>query len=308
MDDLAAPKSSSSMPISPCACGDLVPRFSYANLVKFEKQFIEEGRKGTSDLQLYTGFCTEEFEMLWDFLDPVNNIRSWEQAEEDTLQRKRGSGPHFALSLKDQLLVLLMRLRLNLLEWDLAFRFNVSEATISRMLNRWINFCYLRLGSLPIWPTWERVEESMPDCFQQAYPTTYCVIDATEIFCETPSSLPLQSQCYSNYKSHCTLKGLVAVAPNGAIIFISELFNGAISDRQLTIQSGFLEMLALVPKGKSVMADRGFEIQDLMLKHEIFLNTPPFRDGDHLKQDDVMKTQKIARVRIHVERVVAWKE
>ena len=69
-----------------------MPRILYANLVKSEKQFIEEGRKGTSDLQFYTGFCAEEFEMLWDFLDPVNNIRSWEQAEEDTLQRKRDAG------------------------------------------------------------------------------------------------------------------------------------------------------------------------------------------------------------------------
>ena len=155
---------------------------------------------------------------------------------------------------------MLMRLRLNLLEWDLAFWFNVSEVTISRMLNRWINFCYLRLRSLPIWPTWEKVEESMPDCFQQAYPTTLCII---EIFCKAPSSLPLQVQFYSNYKSHCTYKSLVAVAPNGAIIFISEL---SIVDWQLTIQSGFLEVLALVLKRKSVMADRGFEIRDFSLK------------------------------------------
>ena len=163
---------------------------------------------------------------------------------------------------------------------------------------------YLRLGSLPIWPTWEKVAESMPQCFKEAYPSTFCIIDATEMFCETPSSLPLQSQCYSNYKSHCTHKGLVAVAPNSAFIFISELFNGAISDRELTVQSGFLQLLALVPKGKSVMADRGFEIQDLLLKYGILLNIPPFREGDHLKEDDVTKTQTIARVRIHVERVI----
>ena len=56
-------------------------------------------------------------------------------------------------------------------------------------------------------------------------------------------------------------------APNGAIIFISELFTGSISDRQLTIQSGLLEMLKTVPRGRSVMADKGFDIQDLLVKH-----------------------------------------
>ena len=39
------------------------------------------------------------------------------------------------------------------------------------------------------------------------------------------------------------MKGLLAVAPNGAIIFVRELFTGPISDTLLTLQSVFLEML-----------------------------------------------------------------
>ena len=40
------------------------------------------------------------------------------------------------------------------------------------------------------------------------------------------------------------MKGLQAVAPNGAISFVSELlFTGSISDTPLTLQSVFLEML-----------------------------------------------------------------
>jgi len=60
----------------------------------------------------------------------------------------------------------------------------------------------------------------MPSVFKEAYPTTFCIIDATEIMCEVyvPASLSLQSQCYSNYKSHTTMKGLLVVAPNDAII------------------------------------------------------------------------------------------
>ena len=140
----------------------------------------------------------------------------------------------------------------------------------------------------------------MPVVFKEAYPTTFCIVDVTEIFCEVPASLSLQSQCYSSYKSHTTMKGL----PNGAVIFVSELFTGSISDRQLTIQSGFLEMLKSVPHGRSVMADKGFDIQDLLVKHGLLLNIPPFKGSAALQFSDVQKTQTIARVRIHVQCVI----
>ena len=92
---------------------------------------------------------------------------------------------------------------------------------------------YLWLGLLPIWPSSESIQSYMPVVFKETYPTTFCIVDATEIFCEMPVSLPLQSQCYSSYKSHTTMKGSLAIAPNGPIIFVSKLFTGSISDRQL---------------------------------------------------------------------------
>ena len=122
-----------------------------------------------------------------------------------------------------------MWLSLGLLEWNLAKCFGVCEATVSRILVGWINYMYLRLGSLLIWPSVQR-DSSV---FIEGHPTTFRVIDATEVMCEVPVSLSLQLQCYSNYKSHTAMKGLLAVAPNGAIIFVSELFMSSVSDRQL---------------------------------------------------------------------------
>ena len=137
----------------------------------------------------------------------------------------------------------------------------------------------------------------MPASFKNLYPSTFCVIDATELHCEIPSSLSLQLQHYSSYKGHTTKKGLAVIAPNGTFVFVSELYSGAISDRQLTIESGFLELLDLAPKGKSVMADRGSDIQDLLAQQNLLLNIPPFLGADpHLQKADVLATQKIARV------------
>ena len=79
-----------------------------------------------------------------------------------------------------------MWLRLGLLEWGLATRFGISEATASRTFVCWINYMYLQLGSLPLWPSSESVQRYMPTVFKEAYPTTFCIVDATEIMCEVP--------------------------------------------------------------------------------------------------------------------------
>ena len=119
-----------------------------------------------------------------------------------------------------------MRLRLGRLEQELAYMFNVDAGTISRVFNKWINFLYMRLGMIPIRPEWADVEKTMPETFKTSYPDTLLIIDATELRCERPSSLSLQSQHYSSYKSHTTLKGLVGIVPSGMFTFISPLYTG----------------------------------------------------------------------------------
>ena len=56
--------------------------------------------------------------------------------------------------------------------------------------------------------------------------------------------------------------------------------------------------------GDSVMADKGFQIQDI-LPLSVTLNIPPFLLGDSkMSAEDVVRTQQIASLRIHVERAV----
>ena len=89
----------------------------------------------------------DTFDCLWDVLKPEDNI-SWEESDDVARQRDRGGEPPFILDLRDQLLLVLMRLRLNLLEQDLAIRFGFAMVTVSRTFNHWINYLYLRLNSL----------------------------------------------------------------------------------------------------------------------------------------------------------------
>ena len=116
---------------------------------------------------------------------------------------------------------------------NLAERFQISIFTVSRTLVTWINYLYFLLGSLPIWPSREQANKTMPRSFQDAFPTVRVIIDCTEIKVQTPSSLTLHSEFYSNYKSATTLKGLIGISPTGAVSFVSALYTGSISDREI---------------------------------------------------------------------------
>ena len=112
----------------------------------------------------------------------------------------------------------------------------------------------------------------------------------------------MQQRTFSSYKNHNTYKGLVGISPGGAITFVSRLFPGSISDRELTRQSGFLQLL---DPGDSIMADRGFNIQDDLTPLGVRLNIPPFLKGkSQLEENELIETRRIASLRIHVERAM----
>ena len=126
---------------------------------------------------------------------------------------------------------------------------------------------------LPCWPDRDTIRDTMPAIFKEQYPRTTVILDATEIKINTPSSLLLQSQTYSNYKSTNTFKALVGISPAGHVMFVSSLYTGSISDTELVERSGFLRLLQ---SGDKVMADRGFTIEDILTPLGVGLNIPPF--------------------------------
>ena len=71
-----------------------------------------------------------------------------------------------------------------------------------------------------------------------------------------------------------TAKLLIACTPNGAISYISSLYVGSISDVELTRVSGLISKL---PRNESasVMADRGFTIQDQLNEVGVLLSRWP---------------------------------
>jgi len=260
---------------------------------------VERFSTDDSLIKFYTGFPTyKHFTYFFEFARPSAENMTYCYAS-GVLENRPSTR---AIQLIDELFMFLVRIKLGLFIQDLAFRFHLHISSVSRKLTTWVNYLYFLLGSQPIWPTREQVNVCMPEEFKELYPSTRVILDCTEIFVETPSSLLLQSQLYSSYKSSTTLKSLIGISPAGAITFVSNLYTGAISDKEITRCSGILDLLK---PSDTVMADKGFEIEEMLEKRQVGLNLPPFlQSRSRFSSQEVHETKTIAKLRIHVERAI----
>ena len=102
------------------------------------------------------------------------------------------------LPLIDEMLLTLMKLRLNLLHEDLAFRFKISNSLVSCILSTWIPFLGFEIGSLIQWPSVAQTHEYYPSCFKSIAGHVISIIDCTEIFTNNPSFAEANSKMYSS--------------------------------------------------------------------------------------------------------------
>lgn len=202
----------------------------------------------------------------------------------------------------EQLLMTLMRLRLNLSIEDMSFRFGVHKSTISRIFTQVIDLMVEKLGHLIFWPDRDILKVTMPLDFVKHCPTCVVIIDCFEIFMERQSDLYARVQIYSSYKHHNTVKYLIGITPQGTVSFISDGWEGRVSDKLLTERCGILEHLL---PGDTILADRGFDIQDSVSLYCARVSIPAFTKGKkQLAGIEVEQTRRLANVRIHVERVI----
>ena len=152
-------------------------------------------------VRFYAGFQSYEilvafFEFPW---PSVNKLWYW-----DSKNNVSGKRRWMKLDLLNQLFMTLMKLRLNLREWDLAYRFGLAVSVVSKYFITWVCFLYNHLCEVDWMPTAEQVKATLPHVFKEKYAKTFIVIDGNEVFIETPNDLQLQSSTWSNYKHHNT--------------------------------------------------------------------------------------------------------
>lgn len=204
------------------------------------------------------------------------------------------------LSRADVLLLLLMKLRLNLRHQDLAWRFGVSTASISIMLNKALPVLAEKLKFLIRWPSRTDVQRTMSVKFRRLYPYCRVIVDCTEIFVQRPRNLKARALFYSHYKHHSTLKLLIGITPTGAASFVSKAWGGRASDKEITLRSGLLNLLE---PGDGVMSDRGFLIDDAIAARNAHLIRPAYTRGHkQMPVKSLEQARQQSSLRIHVER------
>lgn len=207
-----------------------------------------------------------------------------------------------SLSVADHLLLVLMKLKLGLLNKDLAYRFDTSESTVSRIYRVWLPAMSECLAHLIVWPTRAALRANLPTAFRRKFRDCVAIIDCTEIFTERPSNLTAQAQTWSRYKHNNTIKYLIGITPAGAISFLSKGWSGRESDKNITLKCGFLNKLK---PGDCILADRGFLVKDELARIGVTLRVPSYTKGkSQLSACEVDTSRQLSHVRIHVERVI----
>jgi len=182
---------------------------------------------------------------------------------------------------------------------DLADRFDISAAIVSRTCLAWLKVLYIVLGSINIWPSQASIDKFMSSVMKEKFSTVHVIIDCTEMFTQKPSSLVGNSQLFSSYKNHTTLKGLIGISPHGSVTFVSSLFSGCISDIEITKNS---EILNLPKPGDSLMANKGFTVAKLLAEHNFFCHSTFLLACVQFHSAEVADNGAITASWVHVER------
>ncbi|KAG4068975.1 hypothetical protein HA402_005636, partial [Bradysia odoriphaga] len=205
------------------------------------------------------------------------------------------------LPVTEQLLMTLMKMKMNLKHFDLAQRFGCCTSTVTNVVRTWVLLMHevLFVQLMKNVPSRKKNKTCLPQAF-----IVLCecrmVLDGVEFFCDKPFNMEKQKSAYSSYKHHCTCKALVGIAPNGFVTYVSELYPGSISDKKLVAHCGVLKHL--VP-GDMILADKGFLVEDI-LPFGVHLNIPPFLTTEQFTPEQVRQTERVARARVHVERAI----
>ena len=138
-----------------------------------------------------------------------------------------------------------------------------------------------------------------PKVFRHAkYVNLRGIIDCTELYIEKPFLPSSQRHTFSHYKPYNTLK---FIGVHVTIMSFKLCVKGSISDKEIVRQSGFLDF---VMPGDAIMANKGFNIQDLLAIKGAVLIAPPIMSSKNVSSYASTATRRMATSRVHVKRII----
>jgi hypothetical protein len=267
----------------------------YTNLQRYPRVFLA-----------VTGLKLSEFAALFDEVLPLyaeaEQKRHLKQRPQQERQRALGGGHPFTLSVRDQLLLALVWLRIYPTHEVLGFLFGVSDSSVSRLVHRW----------LPLLAQAGRDEMRQVDpgrkhrrSLQQVLtevPQLSALVDSFEQRVQRPADPQEQRAHYSGKKKAHTLKTQVVVQPDtGLFMDVSESVRGPTNDHTLVRLSGVLGRL---PSDTVLGGDLGY-VGQVKEPGDMEVSTPRRKPrGKERGQEDMAYNKAFAQVRIKVEHTI----
>ena len=142
-------------------------RFSVKNLRQVPQVF-----------KFYTGFTEEQFCCTLEFLgNGMNNLTYWGSSSNANSNNEDLGGskprPSRKLTTEDELLLVLTRLHVGMLEQDLAVHFELSQSHVSRIITTWVNATFHRFKEVEIWPMCKQSLTNLLEKVREFCPTLY---------------------------------------------------------------------------------------------------------------------------------------
>ena len=206
------------------------------------------------------------------------------------------------ISVEDQFFLTLIKLRRHSTHFELSRLFKMTKSGVTNVFVTWVNFMYHQWGELNWWPSRDVVRFFAPTDFKAKFPNTRVIVDGTECPIMKPKQPVAQQSTYSTYKNKNTVKVLVGCTPGGLISYVSDAYGGSTSDRQICERS---KLTTMCDSGDAIMADKGFNVQDLFIPYNVEINIPSFfKSKNRMSSGTVLKDRKIASKRVHIERII----
>ena len=266
-------------------------QLTYAHLTRYPKV-----------LKSMTGLTRAEFDQLRDDVLPLYAAAEERRLTRPDRKRAIGAGDTFDLAETEQLLAVVIWLRVYPVQSVLGFLLGVSGTTVGRLLGRWLPVLAQTGRDTMRLPDPGRKRRKSLDQLLADTPGLAVIVDTFEQRVQRPATRSEADRYYSGKKRQHTLKSQVAVdEETGQIVDVGESVPGPSADMTVLKESG---LLARLPTGVGAIGDLAY-----VGLHKIAtdgLGAAPRRKprSQPRPPEDVLYNQAFARRRVIVEHTI----
>jgi len=191
-----------------------------------------------------SGLSVAEFDDLVKDMQPRYSQAERERLQRPDRQRDIGAGPDYKLDMRDQLLLLLVWLRMYPTGDVLGYLFGVSAPSVSRILARLLPLLEQAGRDTMRLPDPGRKRRRQLSVLLEMIPELTVIIDTFEQAVQRPQDREAATAHYSGKKKQHTLKSQVAVDfDTGYLVDVAESVCGPVADIKVLEDSGLLQHL-----------------------------------------------------------------